>query len=317
MKKISFVIPCYKSEKTVLSVIDEIDGIFMNNSSYEYEIITAVDGSPDNVYGVLCERAEIERRLKIINLSKNYGQANAQMAALKRITGDYVVLLDDDGQCPVDKVFELITPLLNGNDIAVAKYPKKTQSAFKNFGSYVNRITTHFLLDVNKDFELSNFLAMKSFVANQIASYETPFPFLDGFISQITKKIVYVPLDERERLDGKTGYTFSKLLGLWLNGFTSFSVKPLRVSSLVGVLCAIAGFIFGIVTIIRKLTLPDISVGWSSIISILLFMGGLIMLMLGMIGEYIGRIYISINKAPQFVVRNTVNIEENKDDQTS
>ena len=172
-------------------------------------------------------------------------------------------------------------------------------------------MTTHFLLDVNKDFELTNFFAMKRFVANQISSYNTPYPFLDGFISQITKKIAYVPMEERNRIQGRTGYTFRKLLGLWLNGFTSFSVKPLRLSSLIGAICAFAGFIFGIVIIIRKLTVPDVDVGWSSIVSITIFMGGLNMLMLGMIGEYLGRVYISMNNAPQYVVRETKNIVEN------
>jgi undecaprenyl-phosphate 4-deoxy-4-formamido-L-arabinose transferase len=282
--------------------------------NYQYEIITAVDGSPDKVGEVLLERAESNSRIKVIILSKNYGQASAQMVGIKHASGDYVVLLDDDGQCPVDRVFDLISPLEVGYDIAVAKYRKKTQSAFKNFGSVVNKKTTHFLLDVNKDFELSNFLAMKRFVAVQISSYNTPYPFIDGFISQITKNIMYVPMEERNRMKGKTGYTLTKLVGLWLNGFTSFSVKPLRISSLIGVICAFAGFIFGIITIIRKLTLPDIDVGWSSIVSIIIFIGGLIMLMLGMIGEYLGRVYISINKAPQYVVRETKNISENNNE---
>ena len=127
-----------------------------------------------------------------------------------------------------------------------------------------------------------------------------------------TSDIINVQMDERERFSGSTTFTFGKMLGMWLNGLTAFSIKPLRLSSLVGVICAIIGFIFGIVTIIRKLVVPDISVGWSSIVSIILFIGGLIMLMLGMIGEYIGRIYISINNSPQYVVKETINIDEDE-----
>ena len=113
---------------------------------------------------------------------------------------------------------------------------------------------------------------------------------------------------ERDRLEGEGNYTLRKSLSLWVNGLTAFSVKPLRVSSLIGVICAIIGFIFGIITIIRKIVYTNISVGWSSTVSIMLFIGGLIMLMLGMIGEYIGRIYISINNSPQYVIRETINI---------
>lgn len=316
MKKetISFTIPCYRSEKTVQYVINEIENIMSSSSDYEYEIIACVDGSPDNVFDVLSLQAEKNNRIKVVAFSKNFGQAHARIASLRYSSGDYVVCLDDDGQCPVDKIFDLLEPLKKGFDVSIADYPIQKQSAFKNFGSRVNNITTRFLLDVPSNFRLTNFYVMKRFVAKQITTYRNPYPFMDGLLSQATKRIAYVKMEERERIEGKTGYTFRKLFSLWLNGFTAFSVKPLRVSSLVGVLCAIVGFAYGIVTIIRKITLPNINVGWSSIVSIMLFMGGLIMLMLGMIGEYIGRIYISINNAPQYVVRDTINIDDNENE---
>ncbi|MBQ3417890.1 MAG: glycosyltransferase [Ruminococcus sp.] len=123
--KISFVIPCYNSENTILPVINEIIATVTEKGNYEYEIITAVDGSPDNVGEVLFNRAENNPHIKVIILSKNYGQASAQMAAIRYASGDYVVFLDDDGQCPIDKVFELIAPLEGKYDIAVAKYKKR------------------------------------------------------------------------------------------------------------------------------------------------------------------------------------------------
>lgn len=316
MKKlISFAIPCYRSEKTVTSVIEEIrEAINKVSDRYDYEVVAVVDGSPDNVFEVLKNIAQDDEKIKVVNLAKNYGQSNAKISALRHATGDYIVLLDDDGQCPVDKTVDLVEPLEQGYDISFADYPVKKQSWFKNFGSKINTYTSRIVLDVPKGFHSSNFYAMKSFVRDQIVLYKNPYPYMDGLISQITKSIAYVPMEERERISGSTGYTFKKLLALWLNGFTAFSVVPLRVSSLVGVICAIAGFIFGIITIIRKLVIVDISVGWSSTISIMLFIGGLIMLMLGMIGEYIGRIYISINDAPQYVERETINVNNIEDD---
>lgn len=309
-QKISFAIPCYRSEKTIKSVIDEIEETLNKvKEEYDYEIVTVIDGSPDNVFDVLRDIASVDEKVIVVNLAKNYGQSNAKISALRHSTGDYVILLDDDGQCPVDKTLDLIEPLKHGYDVAFADYPVKKQSWFKNFGSKVNTYTSRMVLDVPKGFHSSNFYAMKKFVRDQIVLYNNPYPYMDGLISQITKTIAYVPMEERERISGTTGYTFKKLLGLWLNGFTAFSVVPLRISSMIGVVCAIAGFIFGIITIIRKLVIVDISVGWSSTISIMLFIGGLIMLMLGMIGEYIGRIYISINDAPQYVERETINVK--------
>ncbi len=314
-KKISFAIPCYNSKDTISFVIDEIHAVLDKNDKYDYEIITVVDGSPDNVFDVLCNIAQKDRHLRIVNLSKNFGQANARMANFTYATGDFIVCIDDDGQCPIDKVIDLVEPLENGYDISMADYPVKKQSWFKNFGSNVNKFTTRLILDVPKDFRSTNFFAFKKFVKDQMILYKNPYPFIDGLFSQITNKIAYVPMEERDRISGGTGYTFKKLLGLWMNGFTAFSVRPLRISSLIGVICAIVGFVFGIVTVIRKLVVPDIQIGWSSTISVLLFIGGLLMLMLGMIGEYIGRIYISINDAPQFVVRELVNFDKEENNE--
>ncbi len=311
MKKISFGIPCYNSANTVSYVIDEIRDVMKTaEDRYDYEIITVVDGSPDNVFEVLKNIAENDKKIKVINFAKNFGQANARMGTLKYATGDYVVCLDDDGQCPVDQVLRLIEPLEQGYDVVIADYPQKKQSWFKNFGSKFNTATSRIVLDVPKDFRSSNFYSMKKFVRDQIVLYSNPYPFMDGLISQATKNIAYAQMEERERISGSTGYTFKKLLSLWMNGFTAFSVIPLRVSSLIGILTAIMGFILGIYTLIRKLIIVDVPMGWSSTIAVILFVGGLLMLMLGMIGEYIGRIYISINNAPQFVERETINVKE-------
>ena len=308
MKKIiSFAIPCYRSENTIGAVIDEIkETVSKVSDEYDYEIVTVVDGSPDNVFDVLKEIAANDSKVKVINLSKNYGQASAKIAALRHCTGEYVMILDDDGQCPVDKTIELIEPLKHGYDVSIADYPQKKQSWFKNFGSKINTYTSRIMLDVPKDFHSTNFYAIKKFVIDQIVLYKNPYPYLDGLISQATKSIAYVPMEERERMSGTTGYTFKKLLALWLNGFTAFSILPLRISSMVGVICAIVGFIYGLVTIIRKLFGDVVTAGWSSTISIMLFIGGLIMMMLGMIGEYIGRIYISINNSPQYVIKEII-----------
>lgn len=310
MEKISFCIPCYRSSRTITGVINEIIEVMQQRSNhYDYEIVCAVDGSPDNVFEVLKDMAKSNNKIKVVNFAKNFSQANARMATLKFATGDYLVCLDDDGQCPMDHFWKLFEPIENGKDVSIAKYPKKKQSWFKNLGSKINIMMVHLLMDVPKDFSMSNFFIIRKYLAHEMIKYENPYPYMTGLISRSTNSFAHVIMEERERTEGTTGYTLKKLIALWLNGFTAFSVTPLRFSSLVGVICALCGFIFGIVTVIRKLINPVISAGWSSTVAILLFIGGLIMLMLGMIGEYIGRIYISINNSPQYVVKETINLE--------
>lgn len=312
MEKISFVIPCYGSENTIEAVIDEIIDIVSQKSEYDYEIIAVNDCSPDNVLNKLYYLSKNNKKVKVINFAKNMNRPGAVMAGLDYAKGDYVVVMDDDGQCPMNNFWQLLQPLLDGHDVSIASYPERKQSIFKDFGTLVNKKMTQFILDRPKNMQFTNFMVMKSYIVKEITNYKNPYPYYTGLLLRTTSDIINVQMDERERFSGSTTFTFGKMLGMWLNGLTAFSIKPLRLSSLVGVICAIIGFIFGIVTIIRKLVVPNISVGWSSTVSIMLFIGGLIMLMLGMIGEYIGRIYISINNSPQYVVKETINIDEDK-----
>lgn len=310
MEKISFVIPCYGSENTIEFVVDEIINVLSEKQQYDYEIITVNDCSPDKVLRKLKKLASSNKKIKVISFSKNMNRPGAVMAGLNYSTGDYVVVMDDDGQCPMDKFWELFAPISEGHDVSIASYPERKQSAFKDFGTIVNKKMTEFILDKPKNMQFTNFMIMRSYIVKEIIKYKNPYPYYTGLLLRTTSDIVNVEMEERERVSGQTTFTFFKMLGMWVNGLTAFSIKPLRISSLVGILCAIVGFIFGLVTIIRKFIVPDISVGWSSTISILLFIGGLIMLMLGMIGEYLGRIYISINNSPQFVVKEKINFEE-------
>lgn len=312
MEKISFVIPCYGSENTIEAVVDEIIDVVSQKSEYDYEIIAVNDCSPDNVLNKLYYLSNRNKKVKVINFAKNMNRPGAVMAGLNYAKGDYVVVMDDDGQCPMNNFWQLLQPLLDGHDVSIASYPERKQSIFKDFGTLVNKKMTQFILDRPKDMQFTNFMVMKSYIVKEITNYKNPYPYYTGLLLRTTSDIINVQMDERERFSGNTTFTFGKMLGMWLNGLTAFSIKPLRLSSLVGVICAIIGFIFGLVTIIRKLVVPDISVGWSSTVSIMLFIGGLIMLMLGMIGEYIGRIYISINNSPQYVVKETINIDEDK-----
>lgn len=307
---ISFVIPCYNSKDTVGLVIDEIKKKLEENCKYDYEIIAVNDCSKDNVIIVLKKLSDINKKIKIVDLVKNVGKHGALMAGYKYCKGDIIVSLDDDGQCPVESLWDLLLPLENGFDVSIAKYGVKKQSRFKNFGSKVNNLMTEILLDKPKNIQFCNFFAMKKFIIKEICRYDKPYPYLEGLILRTTRYIINVPMNDRSRQIGETGYTFKKSISLWLNGFTAFSVKPLRIATFIGFIFAVVGFLFGAYVVVNKMLNPQILAGYSSLMSVILLVGGMLMLMLGLVGEYIGRIYISINNAPQYVIRETVNLDE-------
>lgn len=309
-EKISFVIPCYRSENTILSVLNEIDTLMAEHSDYKYEIILINDSSPDNVWSVIKGVAEKRNDIKAISFAKNFGQHAALLSGYRAASGDLIVSLDDDGQSPVDRTFDLIDKIHEGYDVVYARYNKIKESFWRRWGSWLSNKMSEVLIGKPKNVLGTSFYVMKKFISDEVVRYRNPFTYIGGLVFRSTKNIANVYVDHRERMEGKSGYSILKLIKLMLNGFTAFSVVPLRISSIIGVICAIFGFGFGIYTIIRKLIIVNISVGWSSTISIMLFIGGLIMLMLGMIGEYIGRIYICLNNSPQYVVKETINLDE-------
>lgn len=307
---VSFVIPCYCSEKTIEAVATEIIEKVNEQSQYDYEIILVNDFSRDNTKNVIKELAETNHKIVAIDFSRNFGQHSAMMAGFWKVRGEYVVCLDDDGQMPIESVFDLIKELEKGADVAFGRYEEVKQKWNRNLGSKVNAKMTEILLEKPKDVFMSSFWAGKRFVIEEVIRYDGAYPYIGGLLLRITKNMVSIPVKQRERAAGSSGYTFMKLVNLWMNGFTAFSVKPLRFATFCGGFSAAAGFIFGIVMIIRKLLNPDILLGYASTITVILFIGGMLMLMLGIMGEYIGRIYICMNKAPQYVVKE---VTDNRD----
>lgn len=310
MKKISFVIPCYRSEHTLPHVITEIVEKMKTLPQYEYDVFLVNDCSPDGTFEVIKKLCGEHDNIKGISFAKNFGQHAALMAGLRHSDGDYVVCLDDDGQTPADEVDRLLDKLEEGYDAVYAKYEHKQHSAFRNFGSKVNEMMTRVMLGKPDSLYVSSYFAVKRFVVNDMIRYENSYPYVIGLVLRATGNITNVVVNHREREEGNSGYTLKKLLGLWFNGFTAFSVKPLRIATAIGGVSAVVGFLYGIYTIIKRFVNPAVPMGFSSTMSALVFFGGMIMLMLGLIGEYIGRIYISLNNSPQYVIREKVNFEE-------
>lgn len=307
---VSCVIPCYKSSETIQAVLEELETTLETRpDEFDYEVICVNDGSPDGgaTIAKLRELAKTDNHLVVVNLAHNFGQHSAIMAGFHQVHGDIVVCLDDDGQTPPNEVYKLIDKVVEGYDIAYASYGHaKRHAAWRNLGSRFNGMTARKYMKIPSDLEVTSYFACKRFVVDSAAAYPNPYPFVEGLLFQAVDTYCNVPVHHRARMVGESGYDLHKLVSLWSNGVTAFSVKPLRIATWAGFICALIGLIAVIVLIVQKLTTPDISEGWTSLMAVILIMSGLIMMTLGIVGEYVGRIYISLNKIPQFVVRETI-----------
>lgn len=317
MKKlVSFVIPCYRSEHTLPGVINEIRDTMDRMEDYEYEIVLINDCSPDDTFETIKKLCMENENITGINLARNFGQHSALMAGFHYVKGEIIICLDDDGQTPADEADKLIAGIEKGADVVYAKYNHKHHSGFRNWGSRVNELMTRVMLGKPKELYLSSYFAARRFVTDEMIRYTYAYPYVIGLVLRSTKNIINVEVQHRDRMEGTSGYTIGKLLALWFNGFTAFSVKPLRIATISGAVCAFMGFLYGIYTIIKKIFInpPGLVTGFSALMSMLVFIGGMLMLMMGLVGEYMGRMYISMNNSPQYVIREMTGkaVEENE-----
>ena len=317
MKKlISIVIPCYRSETMIAGVVGDIDREMKQlEDAYRYEIILVNASSPDGTFEAIRRLCQDKPYIPGVNLARNFGQHAALMAGFRQMKGDYLVCMDDDGQTPASSIGDLIRGLEEGRDVVYAKYEHKHHNAFRNFGSRVNDWMLCFMLGKPKDLYISSFFVAKRFIVDEMLRYENAFPYVIGLVLRATKNIGNVVVEHHDRRAGESGYTLGKLFSLWFNGFTSFSEKPLRIATMAGVGCAALGFLYGLYTVIKKLVNPLVPVGFSSLMAAIMFIGGMLMLMLGLIGEYVGRMYICMNNAPQYVIREIVKNEDDGEEQ--
>lgn len=304
---ISAVVPVYNSEKSVGKVVDRLITTFnLMDEVTSYEIILVNDGSRDDSEDVCRELAKKET-VVFLNLTKNFGQHHALMAGYRHSKGDYIVKVDDDLQIIPEEIPKLYNHLIvNNHDVVFGKFIKKGHDGFRNFGSYVNNLMASWLLDKPKNIKVSSFYIMRRYVVDGIAEYSNPYPYIAGLIFKVTDNIGNIEVLHSEREDGSSNYTFIKLLKLWFNGFTNFSVKPLRITTVIGMILSSVGFILSILLVVRKFLNQDVQLGWTSTIALIVFFGGIQLISIGMLGEYIGRIFISVNNFPQYVIKETL-----------
>jgi len=312
IEKVSIIIPVYNSSETISLLVGKIQEEIKIYKELEIVLVndgSSLDNSSEVCEGIACTNPTV----KFINLSRNFGEHNAVLAGLNFCTGDCAVIMDDDFQNSPKDVYKLVDEIVNGNDVVFSKYAEKKHHFLRNLGSKVNNLFASILLNKPRDLYLSSFKAINRFVIDELVKYKGPYPYIDGLILRITQRFVSVTVEHDSRTNGKSGYTISKLISLWLNMFTNFSIIPLRLSVALGFIFSAIGIVLAFVFFIEKIRNPDLPMGWTSLMISIFLLASLQLFAIGMVGEYLGRMFLSTGGKPQFVVRSLTNCCQGKE----
>ena len=305
----SIVIPVYNAEKTISNLCRELMQLLAVDNSLQ--IVLVNDCSHDGTDAV-CKRLQTEfpDTITYARLSRNFGEHNAVMAGLNHTRGDYVVIMDDDFQNPPEEVPKLLAEIQKGFDVVYCQYPTKRDSLLRNLVSYLNGTMARVILSKPANLYLSSFKAMNRFLVNELITYKTPNPYLDAIILRITRNIGTVEVRHDKRLAGRSGYTLKKLTALWGNMIVSYSLIPLRILAVIGLILTLMG-IYSVANMQIRNLLPELTdfSDLEELASVAMFFRGFQLLATGILGEYVGRIYLKLNQEPQFIVRELIEVD--------
>jgi undecaprenyl-phosphate 4-deoxy-4-formamido-L-arabinose transferase len=302
--ELSFVIPVFNGSATVGNVVRTIHELFID---LEIEIVLVNDGSSDDSESVCSELVERHpHTVRFVHLARNFGEHSAVLAGLNHASGNYVAVLDDDGQNPPEEVRRLYDAAREGGyDVVFGHYRVKHHSAWRNVGSWFNGKMANIMLKKPPELYLSSFKIMNRFIVDEVTSYRGAFPYIDGLILRATANLGQIDVEHRIRAEGaRSNYTLGKLFKLWLNMFLNFSILPLRVTAMLGLLTSLVSLVLMIAVIVDKLYFTtDLALGIPTILVTVVFFAGVQLVILGTIGEYLGRLFLDHSGSPQFVVR--------------
>ena len=301
--ELSLVIPVYNGSRTIGPLVEQTAKIFGSTS---FEIVLVNDGSADDSETVCAQLAEkFPQSVTFVHLSRNFGEHSAVLAGFTQARGRYVAVLDDDGQNPPEEVMRMLDELKRKNyDVVYGHYIEKKHSWFRNLGSRFNDRIATLMLHKPKDLYLSSFKVMNRFLVNEIIKYRGPYPYTDGLIYRVTRNIGQIPVEHRVSQSGQSRYTLRRLVRLWLNMFLNFSIQPLRISVYVGLLASCLSIVALVAILIDKLWITkNVTVGIPTVLGSVVFFAGIQLMILGLVGEYLGRLYLDHTGTPQYVVR--------------
>ena len=299
---LTFVIPLYESAETIAGVVHDIEGLTIEGG---HEIVLVNDGSADATSEVvrgLMRDARVP--ITLVEHARNFGEHNAVLTGWRHARGAHIVNLDDDGQNPPAEAKRMWQhAVATGLDVIFGHYEMKQHSAWRNVGSWFTNRMTDWALDKPAGFYLSSFRCVRRFVAEQVVTYAGPFPYIDGLILQVTQRIGSIDVRHEPRRAGKSTYTLRRLVRLWMAAWVNFSVLPLRVATVLGLVMAAAGMVALVVVAWLWLRNVGPSYGFGWLMAALLVFSGTQLVLLGLIGEYIGRTFLTVNQRPQAIVR--------------
>lgn len=306
----SVIIPCYRSDQTIEHVVNDTRKEMQRLGRGNVEFVLVNDCSPDGGKTIarLVEMAGKYPDVKVIDLAKNSGQHNALMAALRHAAGDVIIGMDDDGQTHPSQLGKLFEALDQGYDLVYGYYPDKKHSWFRNLGSRFNDLTINIMIQKPKNVRTSSYFVVRKFVRDYAVQYKGSYTYLLGLFMRCTQNIASVPVQHFEREVGESGYTLKQLIRLW-SSVIGFSVIPLRVASVTGFFFSAVAILAAVAIFVRKIFDPSLSMGWPSLMCAITFFSGLNFMFLGMIGEYLGRMFLGMNREPQYVIKATYNVE--------
>lgn len=305
---VSIIVPVYNSEHTIRPLVEQI-AHDLSDVLPDLQIVLVNDGSSDGsheaILGLLA--GPFGGRVKYVQLARNFGEHNAVMCGLRHCDGEAAVIIDDDFQNPPEEIIKLVEKLNQGYDVVYSYYERKHHSWFRNLGSRFTNMVASRLLRKPRDLYLSSFKALSRFTIDAIKDYDGPYPYVDGLVLRSTRSIGTQLCAHQPRQVGASNYTLRKLVSLWLNMFTSFSVSPLRIAAYLGLFMSGLGFLLAIFFIfswsVGGVLSENIPKGWASLIVTITFFSGIQLLVLGLMGEYVGRMFMTQNNQPQAVVR--------------
>lgn len=298
---LSIVIPVYNGASSIAELVGGLEDLPIAGG---HEIILVNDGSADDSLAVcqaLIKKARVP--LTFINLARNYGEHNAVITGLRFAGGKHIITMDDDLQNPPEEVQRLLSfAQRSGKEVVYTYYDDKHHPAWRNLASrFTNRIAD-FVLDKPPGLYMSSFRCMTAFVASEITRYKGPFPYIDGLILQVTDDIARLLVRHLPRATGTSNYTMRRLLRLWMNMFVNFSVMPLRISTMTGFALSALGAV-GVAMAVGEALLSSPPPGWASLMAAVLLLSGVQLMILGIVGEYLGRLYLTVNLKPQSVIK--------------
>lgn len=304
--RVSVVIPCYYSEKTIGKVVS-LTRKELQAKGWETEFILVNDGSKDQTFQQIQALCAEDPDIVGVDCAKNLGQHSALMAGLRLASGELILVMDDDMQTHPSQCAKLVKAILDtpSADIVFAKWPEQKEALWRRLGSAFTTWSFRVMTNRPKEIYSSNFFVIRNYVRDEVVRYTGPYPYVQGLLFRATDNVINADVEHFDRESGTSGYTFKSLVRLWAN-ILGFSMLPLRVASILGACIGVIGIISAIAVVISRAIDPTMALGWPSTMAALLTCSGLILLFMGIIGEYIGRLFMTANNSPQYVMRNVI-----------